>query len=156
MSQLPKEHTVPSHIIAVHLGVAFVPLAAVVTLVYAMSAHARAGVRWPMLALNLAALAAIIWAGVGGHALLQHVTATASAAEVAAANHHAHESDLLTVSVVVLAVEVLVTIWWLLRPGRPVAWGGRVAAAVVTLTAVGTLAACWIVVGQGLAAAWSH
>lgn len=146
----------PSHIISVHLGVPLVPLAAVTALVYGLSSRARAGRRWPMLALNLAALAAIIWAGVGGHALLQHVTATASAAEVAAANHHAHASDLLTVSVGVLAVEVLVTIWWLLRPGRPVAWGGRVAAAVLALTAVGTPAACWIVVSQGLAAAWSH
>ena len=103
-----------------------------------------------MLALNLAALAAIIWAAVGGHALLEHVKATASAAEIAAASHHAHAS------VFGLTVEVLATISWLLRPGRPAGWGSRIAAAVLAPTAVGTVAACCIVVRQGLAAAWAH
>ena len=54
-----------------------------------------------------------------------------------------------------LGIAVVALVWWLLRPGRPTSIATTLAAAVLAVAALSTLAATAIVLQQALTAVWT-
>lgn len=144
----------PSHVAVAFLTIALVPLAAVITCVYALSATSRARMRWPMIIANLLAVVAVIWASSEGAALLQAVEQSASPAEIEAANDHALSSANLFYATGAMLTLVLTTAWWLLRPGRPATVLSRVASGLLIIAACASILTLGMVVAAGAEAVW--
>lgn len=145
----------PSHVAAAYLTIAFVPLAAVLTCVYALSARSRKRMRLPLILSNIAAVSMVIWAASEGPALLEMVTRTASAAEREAANAHALASANPFYATGAMLTLVLITAWWLLRPERPASLLSRIASVLLVAAAVASLVTLWLVAEAGASAVWS-
>lgn len=144
----------PGHVAVAFVTIALVPLAAVTTCVYALSARSRTRMRLPTVLANVAAVVAVVWASSEGVELLESVERTATAAEAEAAGAHALASaNLFYASGAMLAL-VLATAWWLLRPGRPVTPRSRVASAVLVAAACASLLTLWMVAAAGADAVW--
>ena len=148
----------PPHAAVAHLAVILAPLTAFVALAYALRPASRRGMRWPLVLGSVLSTGVVIWAALEGDTLIKALIAGAKAkgttlpATVAA---HAHGSDLLTLSVVGLVIVVLALVWWLLRPGRTSTVATKVGAAVLAVTALGTLYATAVVLQQALTAVWT-
>lgn len=142
----------PSHIAVVYLTIALVPLASILTCVYALSTRSRARMRLPTILANVAAVTAVIWASSEGPALLEHVEQTATSAEAAAANEHALGSANLFYATGAMLTLVLITVWWVLRPGREPSVLSRIASTLLVIAAGASLITLALVAQAGATA----
>ncbi|MGF1646734.1 MAG: hypothetical protein ACFCVF_07430 [Kineosporiaceae bacterium] len=145
----------PAHALLGHLVGVVAPMTVVLALGHALWPQARGRLRWPLLGAAAATVALVVATGEVAKDLVAQVEATASAAEVAAAADHAKRSDALTGSSSLLLVHVLVTSWWLLRPGREPSRGSRRAAAVLVALAVALLGATLLTLHDAVTAVWT-
>ena len=148
----------PAHAAIAHLAVIIAPLTAFVALAYALRPASRRGMRWPLVVGSVLSIAAIVWTSeVGGDLLaaLKAGAASRGATLPAEVTTHAHGSDALFLAVVALGIAVVALVWWLLRPGRPTSIATTLAAAVLAVAALSTLAATAIVLQQALTAVWT-
>lgn len=145
----------PSHVAVAYLTIALVPLAAVLTSIYALSARSRKRMRLWVILSNIAAVSFVTWAASEGPALLDEVTRSRPAAEIEAANAHALASANLFYSTGSMLALVLITVWWLLRPGRPASLLSRIASVLLVAAALASLVTLWLVAEAGANAVWS-
>lgn len=146
----------PIHAVIGHLAIILAPMAAVVALVYSVARRSRRGMRWPLVTTAGVTMALVVWAEAAGDSLIAQVKAHGSPGELADAMAHAKGSDdLATASFALLAV-VLVTVWWLLRPDRPVTAASHVAAVVLAACALAVLITTATTLRAALHAVWAH
>jgi hypothetical protein len=148
----------PVHAAIAHLAVIIAPLTAFVALAYALLPASRRGMRWPLVVGAMLSIAAVVWTSEVGGDLLTAMKAGAAARGTtlpAEVTTHAHGSDVLFLGVVALGIAVVALVWWLLRPGRTTSIATFVAAAVLAVAALSTLAATAIVLQQALTAVWT-
>ena len=145
----------PGHVTAVYLTIALVPLASVLTCVYALSARSRRRMRLPTVLAAVAALTAVVWAAGEGPALLDHVERTATASRAAAANAHALASANLFYATGAMLALVLISAWWVLRPAREPSALSRVASTLLVVAAGASLVALALVAQAGATAVWA-
>ena len=132
----------PVHIVAGHLVIIAAPLSVLLALVYALRPGSRAGMRWPLLISAGLSFGLAVFAEQAGSDLYDRLKqAPGREAEAAQAYLHAKAGDLLTVSTLVLAVLVVVLVFWRLSPSRTAAGGPHAIAA--GLLVVGALAVAW-------------
>ena len=131
MSQVTERSGVPPHAVIATLTLAIAAVAAVLAFIYATARTSRRTLRWPLLAVSAGSCVLAAVTGQLGGPLLDAVKATGSAVEIAAAQQHAHGSDVLTVSSFALLVVVLSTVWKALSPRREPWNAGAVIGAVL-------------------------
>src|SRR3954447_5929332 len=135
----------PIHVVAGHLVIIAAPISVLVALVYALRPAARAGMRWPLLVSAVLSCGLAIWAEDAGSALYDRLeqapVAPGRAAQVAQLYAHAKAADLLSVASFVLAVLVVVLVFWRLSPRRTAA--GSPHAIAAGLLVVAALAVAW-------------
>jgi hypothetical protein len=145
----------PAHVAVVHLLIALAPLTAVLAVVYAAMPGTRRGARWPLVGCAVATATLVVIAGEVGATLLDEVKARGSAAEVAAATEHGHDSGSMAVAAFLLLGVVLVGVWWVLRPERPASTGSRITAGLLALSAVAVLVTTWTTAAEALEVVWT-
>jgi hypothetical protein len=151
----------PVHVLAGHLVIIAAPISVLLALVYALRPAARAGMRWPLLISAVLSFGLAVWAEQAGSALFDQVkqapAGPAQAAEIAQAYLHVKAGDLLTVTTLVLAVLVVVLVFWRLSPARTAAGGPhRIASGLLVIAA---LAVAWYTADTlvlGMQAVWSE
>lgn len=139
-----------SHATLAYVTAALIPLAALITCVYALFPRSRKRTRWLLITSNIVAVIAVAGAAGEGEMLLDDVTGTAPEARVEAANAHAHASASLFIATGIMLSIVLVTAWWVLRPGREASRGSRIASGLLIAAAAASLVALWLVVDAGI------
>jgi uncharacterized membrane protein len=146
-----REQTMSAHSALASVTLVLAGVTALSALAYAWVRPVRRVARWPLLLISTAAVVLAAITGEAGGSLLSTVEASASAAEIAAAQAHAHGTDAFVLSVFGLLVTVLATIWRALRPNRE-HWsvGMWTSALVLTAFAVATLATGGLVLAAAL------
>ncbi|MCC2335039.1 hypothetical protein [Cellulomonas wangsupingiae] len=143
----------PAHVVLGCVALLVAVLVATAALVYALAPSGRPSLRWPLVAGTAVGFAVAVVAGQAGGSLLDTVMSSGSSLEAAAAQAHGHGSDALVVSLFFLLVWVLVSTWKMLRPSRDShARSARIAAGVLVLIAVATIASAALVLYQALQA----
>ncbi len=127
---------------------------ALTALVYAVSLRTRRWLRWPLVVVGVLSCVLVVLAKIAGHVRLAVVEASASAAEVAAAQTHAKGTDLLAMALGSQVVVIVIAVWRPLDPAKD-KWTSsmRIWAGVLGLLSAGTLAAAARVLMQALNAA---
>lgn len=147
----------PPHAIAGHLVAALTPLAALMSLAYALRPASRRGMRWPTLVAVLASAVACFVSASGGSKLYAQLKATVGdEAANASAYAHAKDADALTIVAIVLLVVVTVAALVWLAPGRPGGVLGNVLAVAIIVCALATLWLTVTTIGGAVASVWSH
>jgi len=143
----------PPHALVATITLAIAAVAAAFAITYAAAKKSRATLQWPLLAISAAAVVLETVTGNLGGPLLDTVKATGSAAEIAAAQQHAHGSDIFTISLFALLVVELSTVWKALSP-RKERWnaGATIGAVLLVVTAVSVIITAVIVLVQALEA----
>ncbi len=136
------------------LGVAAITvacIAGVLGLIYVAAIGSRLALRWPLVVASALAFACSVVAGEAAKPLLEAVEATGSTGEIAAAQAHAHGSDILTLAVFALSIAVLATVWSVLRPARGT-WSVRmsIGGGIVAIASCATIATAAIVLVEAL------
>jgi hypothetical protein len=141
----------PAHSVLAATTLVVVSVTSFVALAYAWIRPVRRVLRWPLVVGSAAAGVLVVLTGEAGKTLLRTVEASASAAEVAAAQAHAHGTDDLALSVFCLLITVVVTGWGVLRPNRE-RWtaGMWIGALVLASTAVVALVTGGLVLDAAL------
>ena len=141
----------PTHAVLAVITLAISAVTAALALTYAAGPATRRTLRWPLLAVSTGAFVLATVTDHLGEALLDAVKAAGSAAEVQAAQEHAHGSDALTVAVFALLVVVLSTIWKALSP-RKQTWnaGAAIGAVLLGLASVAVFVTAAFVLVQAL------
>jgi hypothetical protein len=141
----------PAHSVLAATTLVVVGVTGLVAVAYAGIRPVRRVLRWPLIAASAAASVLVILTGEAGRTLLRTVEASASAAEVSAAQAHAHSTDGLALSVFCLLITVAVTVWGVLRPNRE-RWtaGMWIGALVLASTAVAALVTGGLVLDAAL------
>ena len=109
----------------------------------------------PIVLANVAAVIAVIWASSEGPPLLEQIEQTATSAEAAAANEHALASANLFYATGAMTVLVLITVWWVLRPGREPSVLSRIASTLLVAAAGASLLTLALVAHAGATAVWT-
>ena len=153
MSQVAERSTLPAHAVIATATLAVAAVAAALAFIYAMARTSRRTLRWPLLAISAGSCVLATVTGQLGGPLLDSVRATGSAVEIAAAQQHAHGSDVLTVSLFALLVVALSTVWKALSP-RKERWdaGAVIGAVLLGGAAVAVLVTGSVVLMQALTA----
>lgn len=132
----------PPHAILASATLVVAGVAALNALGYAWFTRARRTLRWPLVVITTAATVLMFMTAEAGSRLLKSVEGSAGAAEVAAAQAHAHGSDGFAVAVACLLVAVLATVWGLLRPNRALRgigpWTGALVLSVLAVATLGS------------------
>lgn len=141
----------PDHAVLASTTLVVAGMAALSALGYAWARPIRPAMRWPLLAVTTVATVLVFITATAGSSLLHDVEASASAAEVSAAQAHGHSADGFAIAMVCLLVAVLATIWGVLRPGRE-RWsvGMWTGALFLAITAIATLVTGGQVLGAAL------
>jgi hypothetical protein len=152
-SAVGERFTVPPHAFVATITLAIAAVAAAFAITYAAARATRATLRWPLLAISVAAVVLTTVTGQLGGSLLDAVQATGSAAEIAVAQQHAHGSDVLTVSLYALLVLELATVWKALSPRKERRnAGATIGAVLLVVTAVAVIVTGVTVLVQALEA----
>ena len=113
----------PAHMLIVHAAVVFLPLAAVLALVYAGVPRWRWASRWPMVGLTTVALSAVVSAYFSGRSFLD---SKPELKQSAAVQLHRERASILFWVAIVFAILVFLAAWGLGGPsGLLSGWGGR-------------------------------
>jgi anaerobic C4-dicarboxylate transporter len=123
----------PTHAVAGHLAIISAPVVAVLAFLYALRPGARRMLRLPLLAGVVVNACLTIWATLAGGPLYRELRALAESAEPVvdlrtSTLPHAKQGDWLTVASFLLAVVVVVLVFWRLSPARRAAGTAHVVA----------------------------
>jgi hypothetical protein len=125
--------------------------AALGALAYAWAPSVRRLGRWPLVVTSVVASVLSFIAADAGSTLLRSVEASASTAEVEAAQAHGHSADAFVSAIICLLIVALATVWGSLRPGRNHRGTGTwIGALVLTAAAAATLATGGLVLNAAL------
>ncbi|WP_110208720.1 DUF2231 domain-containing protein [Nocardioides daejeonensis] len=113
----------PAHPLIVHVAVVFVPIAALLAVVYALVPRWRWSTRWPMVGASLLATAAVVYAWFSGREFKDDLV-DAGAEPLRFQDHQEHADVLLWLVLVFLAV-VLIAAWALGGPSGLASRGGE-------------------------------
>jgi len=104
----------PLHPLVVHAAVVFTPLAALAALVYALVGPWRDRLRWPMVAVTVAAVLSVVAAFLSGRSFLDSNPALVQNPLV---RTHEERAELLLWLALGFGVVALAAGWWHSRPG---------------------------------------
>jgi hypothetical protein len=113
----------PAHVLIVHAAVVFLPLAAVLAVVYAWVVRWRWATRWPMVGFTAVALAAVVSAYFSGRSFLN---SKPELKQLASVQLHRERASVLFWVAIVFAILVFLAAWGLGGPSGLISgWGGR-------------------------------
>ncbi|MCB0909584.1 MAG: hypothetical protein KDB63_20985 [Nocardioidaceae bacterium] len=147
----------PIHPLVVHAAVVLGPLAALLLVIYVIKADWRMALRWPTVLTGVGAGLSAAVAASSGESLQHRVDQLASAAQRSLVEEHAEAGDMAAASLYVLAIAVVLVVFFLLRPrpAKPIGRGVAALGVLVTVVAVGFSTFAIVNAGHtGASASW--
>ena len=147
----------PIHPLVVHAAVVLGPLAALLLVVYVVKSDWRHGLRWPTALTGIGAGLSAAVAASSGESLQYRVDQVATSAQRSLVEEHAEAGDMAAASLYVLAIAIVLVVFFLLkpRPTKPIGRGLAALGIVVTIVAVGFSTFAIVNAGHtGASASW--